>query len=63
MDDQSNAQLVDYFKDREVWLLQADVVPQHVVHSSPDIVSCAPEIDVGSAGQPANLCSCQSESK
>ena len=24
MDDQSDAELVDYFKDREVWLLQAD---------------------------------------
>jgi hypothetical protein len=63
MDDQSNAQLLHYFKDREVWLLQADVVPQHVVHYSSDMVSREPEVDNGRVRRPTNPCSCQSESE
>jgi hypothetical protein len=31
MDPKSDAELIDYFKDREVWLLNADSKPQHVV--------------------------------
>jgi hypothetical protein len=31
MDAASDARLLEYFKGREVWLLRADVWPQHVV--------------------------------
>ncbi len=30
MDEKSDAQLISYFKDREVWLLNADSYPQRV---------------------------------
>lgn len=42
MDPQSDARLVDYFKDREVWLLNADAKPQHVVPYSADSSLCKP---------------------
>lgn len=34
MDVSSDARLRDYFSDREAWLLEADVWPQHLVHYS-----------------------------
>jgi hypothetical protein len=34
MDAASDAKLLNYFKDREAWLVRADVWPQHVVHYS-----------------------------
>ena len=41
MDAESDAHLLSYFKDREVWLLEADATPQHVVHYRPDTESQA----------------------
>jgi hypothetical protein len=32
MDQRSDSRLLDYFKDREVWLLRADLTPPHLVH-------------------------------
>jgi hypothetical protein len=45
MDAASNAQLLAYFKDREVWLLNADSLPQRLQHYSTDSTSCRPEPD------------------
>jgi hypothetical protein len=56
MDTASDARLLDYFKDREVWLLQADIVPQHVVHYVPDAVD-------GTEGNTADACDCRSKSQ
>lgn len=42
MDPQPDARLVDYFKDREVWLLNADAKPQHVVPYRADSSLCKP---------------------
>lgn len=42
MDPKSDAQLIDYFKDREVWLLDADSMPQHVVRYAADSSLCKP---------------------
>lgn len=43
MDPSSDAELVRYFKDREVWRLDADSTPQHVVPYNTDSVFCKPE--------------------
>jgi hypothetical protein len=56
MDTASDARLLDYFKDREVWLLQADIVPQHVLHYVPDAID-------GSEGNTADACDCRSKSQ
>jgi len=56
MDRDSDKRLLEYFKDREAWLLQADVVPQHVVHY-------VPEGAEQSAEGVANVCDCKSESR
>jgi len=42
MDPQSDARLVSYFSHREVWLLDADSFPQHVVPYSADSSLCKP---------------------
>lgn len=42
MDPKSDAQLINYFKDREVWLFNADTVPQRVVPYA-ESNSCLPE--------------------
>ena len=42
MDAKPDAQLIQYFKDREVWLLNADVYPQRVVPYNEDSNSCRP---------------------
>jgi len=43
MDADSDAQLVNYFKDREVWLLNADSYPQRVRPYAADSIVCKPE--------------------
>jgi hypothetical protein len=43
IDTESDARLIDYFKDREIWLLNADSNPQRVVPYRFDSVSCRPE--------------------
>lgn len=63
MDEKSDAELVKYYKDREVWLLQADNWPQHLVHYPLDVVHCASDINVGTDEPPPSPCSCQSESE
>jgi hypothetical protein len=45
MDPKSDAQLIGYFKDREVWLLNADSYPQRVMPYGADSSSCKPESD------------------
>lgn len=46
MDAGSNARLVQYFSDREAWLLQADVTPQRVVRfPGPPIVATPAIVD------------------
>ena len=42
MDEKSDAQLIAYFKDREVWLLNADSYPQRVVPYSATSSACGP---------------------
>ncbi len=42
MDPKSDAQLIDYFKDREVWLLDADSYPQRVKSYAADLSTCQP---------------------
>ncbi len=42
MDTESDKRLLSYFKDREVWLLDADSKPQHVVRYSADASACQP---------------------
>src|SRR3984957_18225869 len=42
MDAKPDAQLIQYFKDRDVWLLNADVYPQRVVPYNADSNSCRP---------------------
>jgi hypothetical protein len=42
MDAKSDAQLIQYFKDRKVWLLNADSYPQRVVPYDMDSNSCRP---------------------
>jgi hypothetical protein len=42
MDPKSDAELIDYFKDREVWLLDADSYPQRVVRYNADSALCEP---------------------
>jgi len=44
MDPESDAQLVSYFKDREIWLLNADSYPQRVQPYDVDAL-CRPEPD------------------
>jgi hypothetical protein len=43
MDAESDARLLSYFKDREVWLLNADSKPQRVVPYAAESNSCRPE--------------------
>lgn len=43
IDPKSDAQLLSYFKDREVWLLNADSKPPRVVPYNADSTSCRPE--------------------
>ena len=43
MDEKSDAQLIGYFKDREVWLLNADSYPQRVRPYAADSNLCRPE--------------------
>jgi len=45
MDAKSDGQLVNYFKDREVWLLNADSYPQRVRPYLQDLSVCRPESD------------------
>jgi hypothetical protein len=45
MDAAADARLLEYFKDREVWLLRADVWPQHVVHYSKADEDAPPETE------------------
>ena len=47
MDPQSDAQLISYFRDREIWLLDADSKPQHVVPYRDRSSSCRPESGTG----------------
>jgi hypothetical protein len=42
MDEKSDAQLIGYFKDREVWLLNADSKPQRVQPYDADSALCKP---------------------
>jgi hypothetical protein len=42
IDAKSDAQLIDYFKDREVWLLNADSYPQRVRPYAADLSECRP---------------------
>jgi hypothetical protein len=42
MDAKADAQLIQYFRDRKVWLLNADVYPQRVVPYDADSNSCRP---------------------
>lgn len=42
MDPRSDAELVNYFKDREIWLLNADTIPQRVVPYA-GMGTCRPE--------------------
>jgi hypothetical protein len=44
MDAKSDAQLIGYFKDREVWLLNADSKPQRVVPYYSNANMCKPEL-------------------
>jgi hypothetical protein len=43
MDAQSDARLLSYFKDREVWLLNADSIPQRVRPYDADSNMCRAE--------------------
>ncbi len=43
MDPQSDARLLRYFNDREVWLLNADAKPQRVTPYNADSTLCRPE--------------------
>jgi hypothetical protein len=45
MDPKSDAQLIGYFKDREVWLLNADVLPAHVTPYAADSNLCRTDPD------------------
>jgi len=42
MDPRSDAQLIQYFKDREVWTLNADSIPQRVRPYDADTILCRP---------------------
>jgi hypothetical protein len=43
MDSKSDEQLIRYFQDREVWLLNADAKPEHVQPYNRDANTCRPE--------------------
>ena len=42
MDPRSDAQLIQYFRDREVWTLNADSIPQRVRPYDADANLCRP---------------------
>jgi hypothetical protein len=56
MDPQSDSQLLDYFKDREVWLLRADLTPQHLVHYSMKPITDKNSVDTTFSSHP---CACE----
>jgi hypothetical protein len=56
MDPQSDRQLLDYFKDREVWLLRADLIPPHLVHYSMKPITDKNSIDTTFTSPP---CACE----
>jgi hypothetical protein len=55
MDPQSDRQLLDYFKDRETWLLRADLNPPHLVHYSMKPITDKNSIDT----TPSHPCECE----
>jgi hypothetical protein len=51
--DSSDRQLLDYYKDRHAWLVQADLAPQQIVpYPLSAIRSASPDLCAPISGQP-----------